>query len=185
MNKKYLNLGLAVAIFVFVFTAAFPMRVLAATGGVTESATAKDLAALRRATVKYHDISAAEADGYVPLSHCTMNADGSAGMGFHYGNFARIMDPAVNLLEPEVLLYEPTADGLKLVGVEYFFAIGPPDAPIPANPPPAPQLFGRAFDGPMLGHEAGMPPHFDLHVWLWEANPNGIFTPYNPNVKCP
>jgi hypothetical protein len=46
-------------------------------------------------------------------------------------------------------------------------------------------LFGRPFDGPMLGHEPGMPPHYDLHVWVWQANPEGIFAPFNPNVTCP
>jgi hypothetical protein len=185
MKKQFFNLGLAVVVLVFAFTAAFPLRASAASGGITESITAKELAAVRQATVKYHDVSVAEADGFVAVSHCTLNADGTAGMGIHYGNIARLMDPAINLLEPELLLYEPSGDGLKLVAVEYMFAIGPPDSPIPANPPPAPELLGRVFDGPMLGHEPGMPPHYDFHVWLWKANPNGIFTPFNPNVNCP
>ena len=29
-----------------------------------------------------------------------------------------------------------------------------------------------------------MPPHYDLHVWVWQANPAGIFAPFNPNVSC-
>jgi hypothetical protein len=28
-------------------------------------------------------------------------------------------------------------------------------------------------------------PHWSLHVWLYEANPSGMFTPFNPNVSCP
>jgi len=73
---------------------------------------------------------------------------------------------------------------LKLVGVEYFMGIGAPGASVPENPPPAPILFGRAFDGPMLGHDPEMPPHYDMHVWLWEANSSGIFEMFNPSVKC-
>jgi hypothetical protein len=27
--------------------------------------------------------------------------------------------------------------------------------------------------------------HYDLHVWLWKSNPEGLFSPTNPGVKCP
>jgi hypothetical protein len=27
-------------------------------------------------------------------------------------------------------------------------------------------------------------PHFDRHVWLYKANPKGVFTPFNPAVTC-
>ena len=47
-----------------------------------------------------------------------------------------------------------------------------------------PSLFGRPFDGPMAGHFPGQPIHYDLHVWLWERNPNGMFAFPNPNVDC-
>jgi len=36
------------------------------------------------------------------------------GMGFHYLNVARIIDPAISLTEPEVLLYAPTEQGDRL-----------------------------------------------------------------------
>ena len=26
--------------------------------------------------------------------------------------------------------------------------------------------------------------HYDLHVWLWKANPGGVYSPTNPTVKC-
>jgi hypothetical protein len=48
-----------------------------------------------------------------------------------------------------------------------------------------PSLFGVKFDGPMLGHEAGMPIHHDLHLWLWKHNPSGLFAMWNPRVHCP
>lgn len=27
-------------------------------------------------------------------------------------------------------------------------------------------------------------PHYDRHVWLYRANPKGVFTPFNPAVNC-
>ncbi len=101
-----------------------------------------------------------------------------------------MLDPS----RPETLLYEPQKNGqLRLVGVEYFAvaltANGPYFGPPPPPPPPAfvtprPTLFGQDFDGPMPGHDAGMPWHFDLHVWLWRNNPRGMFSPFNPKVTC-
>ncbi len=149
-----------------------------------DSTIQKDLALVRQATEKFHDVDAAIAAGYVATPSC-VSAPGVGTMGFHYINPGLAMDPAINLTQPELLLYIPSGNKLKLVAVEYFMGIGAPDAPIPANPPPAPVLFGRAFDGPMLGHEPGMPPHYDLHVWLWQANPDGVFAQFNPNLSCP
>lgn len=45
-------------------------------------------------------------------------------------------------------------------------------------------MFGQPFDGPMPGHEPGMPVHYDLHVWVGRANPAGVFSPWNPKVSC-
>jgi hypothetical protein len=47
-----------------------------------------------------------------------------------------------------------------------------------------PSLWGRPFDGPMTGHDPGMPVHYDLHVWLYDSNPAGVFAPWNPSVSC-
>lgn len=184
MKRRFGNsLVISLLLAVLIITA-FPVSALAATGGVTDSEALQDLALLRQATVRYKDVNNAIADGFFPMGECTMNADGSAGMGIHFINFDRVINPDITLLEPEVLLYVPTEDGLKLVGVEYFLPIGPTNF-IPPDAPPPPVLFGRSFDGPMFGHDEGMPSHYDLHVWLWEANPLGMFTAFNPNVKCP
>jgi len=106
-------------------------------------------------------------------------------MGYHYFNPSLGMDSEVNLTTPEILMYASSGEGLRLVGVEYFVGIGAPDAPIPNPAPPAPVLFGLPFDGPMLGHIPGMPPHYDLHVWIWQSNPSGMFAMWNPKVTCP
>jgi hypothetical protein len=39
----------------------------------------------------------------------------------------------------------------------------------------------------MEGHAPILPAelhHWDLHVWLWKDNPNGLFHPTNSAVKC-
>jgi hypothetical protein len=151
--------------------------------GTTDPAVLRDLAKVRQVTAKYQDVNAALADGFVPTPHCIAEP-GLGGMGIHYINPPRLMDPAINILEPEVLLYVESGNGLKLLGVEYFYGIGAPDTPVPNPAPPAPVIFGRPLDGPMPAHEPGQPPHYDLHAWIWMANPSGIFAPFNPNVSC-
>jgi len=154
--------------------------------GVTNPVVLADLAKVRQSTAKYHDVNIALADGFIPTPDCVQSPDGV--MGIHYINPARLMDPAVNILEPEILLYVKSGNGLKLLGVEYWFSIGAPgmelkDVPLPY--PASPIIFGRSFDGPMEKHEPDQPPHYDLHVWIWQANPDGMFTMWNPKVTCP
>lgn len=48
----------------------------------------------------------------------------------------------------------------------------------------APIVFGEPIDGPMPSHEPGTPWHYDFHVWLWQANPNGIFEEFNSDLQC-
>lgn len=165
---------------VLVLLVTFVNLASAATGGVTNPQALKDLAAVRQVTEKYQDVEQAYLDEFVATPECVV-VDGVGGMGYHLVNFSRLMDGEIELLEPEVLLYD---GNMKLVGVEYMLPIGPPDAPVPNPAPPAPVLFGVSFGDPMLGHGPGMPPHFDLHVWIWRGNPAGIFTPLNPNVSC-
>jgi hypothetical protein len=172
-----------IIVFVLVMLVVVSGQVVASSLNVNDPAVLKDLAAVRNATARYHDVENALDDGFVADLVCVAE-DGLGGMGIHYINFDRVMDPAVNLTEPEILLYAPSDNGLKLVGVEYMLAIGPPDADVPDFPPPAPVLFGREFDGPMLGHGPGTPPHYDLHVWVWQPNPSGMFAMFNPKVGC-
>lgn len=176
MKKLLLSVSLALLILLVVAGAAYAAK------GVAAPSVLRDLARVRRVTDKYHDVNAALADGFIETPDCVASPDG--GMGIHFINPARLMDPAENILEPEILLYVKTDDGMKLIGVEYFYGIGAPDTPVPNPAPPAPILFGRPFDGPMPQHEPGQPPHYDLHVWVWQANPSGTFAPFNPNVKC-
>ena len=81
-----------------------------------------------------------------------------------------------------MLIYEPTSDNkLQLVAAEWFM-------PVQVAGSVRPKIFGTDLEGPMEGHKPVMPEglhHYDLHVWLWRNNPGGVFSPTNPNVKCP
>lgn len=148
---------------------------LTSTGAAQASSYDSDLKAVRVATARFHSPAQALKAGYLPSPECVSSPLG--GMGFHYENPALMADPAVDAARPEVLLYAPTADGdLELVGVEYFHTA--------AGVTAAPQLFGRAFEGPMPEHHPGMGVHYDLHVWVWQANPSGTFAQFNPTVSC-
>jgi hypothetical protein len=136
------------------------------------------LAGLRHDLAPYADVRKALADGFVPVSECTESPAG--GMGVHFLNPARAMAP-VDPAEPAILLYLPTENGYELLGAEWFQADADQDLTTDDD---RPSLWGRPFNGPMLGHEPGMPVHYDLHVWLFEANPAGVFAPWNPSVSC-
>lgn len=139
----------------------------------------QDLAALRKATARYHDVEVALADGYLPDPHCVAAPPG--GMGMHYvnpGNMDLVIDPS----RPEALLYEPTADGVRLVGAEFLVHGDGWDA-LHTDPP---RFAGVEFDPPMDRGAAAPPgPFYTLHVWIWKHNPSGMFAPFNPRVSCP
>ncbi len=152
-----------------------------AVSGNTDTDVNKGLAQVRRATAEYHKVSNALADGYQPAEHCVA-VPGVGGMGYHYVNPALIGDRSVDPLKPEVLLYAPKNNGgLKLVAVEYLVADADQDLSTDED---RPDLFGVPFNGPMAGHEPGMPVHYDLHAWVWQANPAGLFADFNPKVGC-
>jgi hypothetical protein len=132
----------------------------------------RQLAELRRATAPFHDFEAADAAGYgeriTPCwEHSTLGA-----MGYHYGD-PSLIDGTVELLRPELLMYEPGPGGqLRLVGMEYIVPI---DAWEGDGPP---TLLGEEF------HPHSSLPIYKLHVWLWRNNPAGTFADWNPAVSC-
>lgn len=144
------------------------------TGPVALSAEVnRDIARLRAATAKFHQFETAVAAGWSEqITQCFENAD-VGGMGFHYGNLG-LFDGRVDVLEPELLLYEPQKNGnMRLVAVEYVvpFSVRPRTAP-------PPQLYGQSF----------MPNDpfqiWALHVWHERHNPRGMFADWNPQVNC-
>ena len=144
--------------------------------------TREQLREAHRATRAFRDVDVARAAGYAPAPDCADDPK-YGGMGIHYANQKLIADGKLDITHPEILVYEPTADGeLRLGAIEYFQVDGDQDL---ATADDKPSLFGLPFDGPMLGHEPGMPIHYDLHVWLYKHNPAGLFAAWNPRVDCP
>jgi hypothetical protein len=136
--------------------------------------TARDdlLKALRRETARYHSTTQAVKAGYLPDDHC-VEVPGLGGMGYHWLNPA-LLDASFDPLRPEVLVYAPGPRGtLTLGAVEYIVLdVGQP----------RPSFAGHPFD---VGGTPIPLPHWSLHVWLYEDNPDGIFAPFNPRVSCP
>lgn len=147
------------------------------------------LDSVRAGLNKYQDPMVAVADGYLSTVACIDFPKGhsegtmqyvAGGMGVHFLNLSYI-GPTLDPMKPQVLIYEPDGDKLKLVAAEWF-------APVAAVGNTPPSVFGKQLEGPMEGHPPIMPPglhHYDLHVWLWKANPAGVYSPTNPDLKCP
>jgi hypothetical protein len=139
------------------------------------------MAKLKAATARYHSVRLALADGFVATEECA-ELPGVGGMGFHYVHPERLADGIIDASRPEILVYTEATNGkLRLAAVEWFAV--DPDQDLSTDEG-RPTLFGHEFDGPMPGHEPGMPVHFDLHAWIWQDNPAGTFAPWNPAVTC-
>ncbi|MEU3245099.1 MULTISPECIES: hypothetical protein [unclassified Streptomyces] len=170
-------LALATAVTASLTLAAVPAP---AAGGPVDPTAARGLSKAYAASAKYLDESAALADGYVPYP-CSADPAGHGAMGHHYFNESRYgsLDPA----KPGALLFEDGPDGRRrLAGVEWIVVDADQNLKTSGD---RPSLFGQKFEGPMPGHYRGMPVHYDLHVWLWKHNPNGLFNRWNPRVSCP
>ena len=141
-----------------------------------------DLRRARAATRKFRDVRVARAAGYAATGECAEDPK-YGGMGIHYANPDLVADGRLDITKPEILVYQPMPSGrLRLGAIEYFQADADQDL---ATDDDRPDLFGLPFDGPMLGHEPGMPVHYDMHVWLYRHNPAGRFAMWNPRVHCP
>lgn len=140
------------------------------------------LAEIRRSTARYHRVEAAIADGYTFIAPCHYSAAG--GKGYHYRKPALtdgVLDPA----QPEILLYEPQANGtLKLVGVVFLIVSGGPSGWDATHSTP-PTLGDQPFIDRRAPGSLGPPfPNYALFVSVWRHNPDGMYAQYNPTVSC-
>jgi hypothetical protein len=132
------------------------------------AAALQEVAAARNATAKYHDVEQALADGYVQASPFI------PGEGIHYVK-ASLIDCTFDAEHPEALLYVPSGEGLRLVGVEYAVR-----NTCTATPPEGFTGDADEWEGP----NAEGRPIWALVAWLWLGNPNGVFAePPHPNIN--
>jgi hypothetical protein len=165
------------------------------------------LTEVRKATDRYRDVTVALAEGYVrdPFDLCDtaemLGRPAALGaMGVHYVRpdllgITAPPSPRVNgagthtdFRQPGILIYEPQKDGsLELVAVENLvFARAWRDSGHSSPPTFHGVPYDEMTDDPATqADEAHMfAPHFDRHVWIYRANPNGVFAPFNPAVTC-
>jgi hypothetical protein len=155
-----------------------------------EAGLQPELAQVRRATARFHDLDKALEAGYELgwvngsgvriITGCVFHPTAGA-MGFHYFHPGLMADLAVDPQQPEALVYAPGNNGkLKLAAVEYV--VRGPDSNPPGVPPGTiPTVFG--MDMHILVPPPG-PAFFLMHAWVWKPNPAGMFADWNPNVSC-
>mgnify|MGYP000713447237 CR=1 FL=1 len=88
-------------------------------GAPLTSEQKKGVADVTRATAGFREIQTAKGAGYTKQypAGCAESPDGA--QGFHYLNES-LVDEKVELLRPELVMYEPQPNGtLKLIGVDY------------------------------------------------------------------
>ena len=162
------------------------------------SADAQALASLKQLTSKFHDVDAATNAEYHLFSNPLTAADGcisdasAGGMGYHYGRLNNLGDDAIDLLDPEFLVYAPKdgpgVDGTarrRLAAFDYFIFYSSkwpgPDDPSFKRPP----SFHDFPTTQSLPDIAFAPSRFGgwmIHIWLWENNPDGMFANFNSSV---
>ncbi len=140
----------------------------------------QQLGLAKQAALALSTPAAAQAAGFVQVSPCIASPFGI--MGFHYANHALEASGVLDVSRPPQLTFVPTPEGLRLGAVEYYKVDADQNL---ATDNDRPSLFGIPFDGPMPGHGPGRPIHYDLHVWLGQFNPNGMFHQWNPLFRCP
>jgi hypothetical protein len=164
-----------------------------------QASQAQTLNDLKNLTAPLHDVDAALARQYSLLIAPVTEGDGCisdptlGGMGYHYSRFDNLGDDAIDLLNPEFLVYAPKKGPRKddvartrLAAVEYFLPFSPKwpapnqpgftkapslhDFPSTSNLPDVPFTATDRFGGWMF------------HIWLWEKNPAGMFENFNGSV---
>lgn len=156
--------------------------IVAIAAGATAAGSAKErrFDDAKLATQPFHNLDVALAAGYASFYKCTDEA-GKGGMGQHFVKGPLVEDPALDTLRPEVLVYEPRPEGgYRLVAVEYVVL---KDAWLKTHTR-APSLFGQRLTLIPAPNRYGLPAFYELHVWLWKANPRGVFNDWNPRVSC-
>ncbi|MGW1728253.1 hypothetical protein ACWCQK_35870 [Streptomyces sp. NPDC002306] len=134
-----------------------------------------DLTRTYTATGRYGYEPLAAAGGYARSDVCLSDPTlGAAGHPYVNPDIAtRPPDPEA----PAALIYTDGPDGRrKLAGVEWIVPAGPAVTTRPT-------LFGHEFQGPE--NVPGVGSGYTLRAWIYQSNPSGLFSPWNPTVTCP
>lgn len=155
---------------------------------------------------QYRDVNVAIAEGYRTDNKCVtaemLGFPVSRGaMGVHYvrRDVLGLPDKPVGRVKgtgthtdfrkPAMLVYEPQPDGsLELVAVENLvFAAAWHGTAAHKGPP---KFHGRTYpllrDNPAtkVDEAHGWEAHYEQHLWVFRDNPDGAYSPFNPNVTC-
>ena len=162
-----------------------------ASGGAASQKLAAELALARLSTAKYAtNLALAKKNGYGVITQMIPD------MGWHF------MNPKIttfDVTKPPILVYGKRGSSWQLVAFEWVFPKKPAKPPLPGATYGS---FGAAChykDGtfvfqadqsacapksPQSGAAFGFwhPDLVTLHVWLWYANPSGLYSGTNPLV---
>lgn len=157
---------------------------------------ARQLGELKQLTAKYHDLDVGMEDypvlvnvpGVTSPDGCVSD-ETAGGMGYHYAG-AVDLDDQVDYRTPELLVYAPVVGGprtdpegnprARLAAFDYFIPYS--TAWPAAGEAPTSEDMGLALDPPI---EFAPSPRFGgwmFHIWLWEHNPDGMFSNWNAAV---
>jgi hypothetical protein len=135
---------------------------------------------VRESTERFRNVAVAEAEGYALQFGCVSGPDFGA-MGLHYVNFPLVMDGELDPTRPEIVIYEPTANGkVRLIGADFLVLADAWDATHSS----APELNGQFFHYFEAPNRFGLPAFYTLHVWAWKSNPTGMFVNWHSGVSC-
>jgi hypothetical protein len=138
---------------------------------------------VRESTERFKDVAEAEREGYALQFGCVSGPDQGA-MGLHFINMELVGKGVIDPTKPQIILYEPTADGrLKLTGADFLVDAQQWDNDKTHKPGP-PELMGQLFHYFESPNRFGLKAFYTLHVWAWKENPNGAFVNWHPAVSC-
>ena len=101
-------------------------------------------------------------------------------MGMHYISRDLVSDGELDAAHPEALIYALQNGTIQFVGVEYLVLAE--DWEATHQGPPI--LMGQLFNFVGAPNRYGTPPFYELHVWVGQDNPHGMFADWNPTVSC-
>ena len=135
---------------------------------------------VRAATERFKNVAAAERENYHLMFGCVSGPDYGA-MGLHYVNLDLVGDGELDPARPEIVIYEPVANGKpRLTGADFLVFAEQWHAKNEATP----QIMGQLMHLIESPNRYGLPSFYTLHVWAWKESATGPFVNWHPNVSC-